>query len=149
MLWAWCSSLKDKFHPQAALEAGVPQIGTTEARVVGVAAGLQRHGQNAQIGLAGKYLLRLRSKLWRDDHLDKLFGHCFRRGFIHDPVKSNDAAKGGRLEEAEAYTSQIQSIEKRAEMIRRAFLFSLLGGGLPEVPNGYCRQLEFLGVTEI
>ena len=39
MLWARCSSLKDKFHPQAALEAGVPQIGTTEARVVGVAAG--------------------------------------------------------------------------------------------------------------
>ena len=68
------------------------------------------------------------------------------RYFVH---AKHDAAKGGRLEEAEAYTSQIQSIEKRAEMIRRAFLFSLLGGGLPEIPNGYCRQLEFLGVTEI
>jgi Protein of unknown function (DUF2721) len=46
------------------------------------------------------------------------------RYFVH---AKHDAAKGGRLEEAEAYTSQIQSIEKRAEMIRRAFLFSLLG----------------------
>jgi Protein of unknown function (DUF2721) len=45
------------------------------------------------------------------------------RYFVH---ARHDAAKGGRLEEAEAYTSQIQSIEKRAE-IRRAFLFSLLG----------------------
>jgi predicted lipid-binding transport protein (Tim44 family) len=33
---------------------------------------------------------------------------------------------GGRLQEAEAYSSQIQSIEHRAEMIRRAFLFSLV-----------------------
>ena len=46
------------------------------------------------------------------------------RHFVH---AKHDAAKGGRPEEAEAYTSQIQSIEKRAEMIRRAFLFSLIG----------------------
>jgi Protein of unknown function (DUF2721) len=46
------------------------------------------------------------------------------RQFVH---LKHDAAKGGRPDEAEAYTSQIQSIEKRAEMIRRAFLFSLFG----------------------
>ncbi|HKM46720.1 MAG TPA: DUF2721 domain-containing protein [Terriglobales bacterium] len=46
------------------------------------------------------------------------------RHFVH---AKHDAAKGGRLQEAEAYTSQIQSIEQRAEMIRRAFLLSLLG----------------------
>jgi len=45
------------------------------------------------------------------------------RYFVH---AKHDAAKGGRLQEAEAYTSQIQSIEQRAEMIRRAFLFALL-----------------------
>ncbi|SPF46452.1 conserved membrane hypothetical protein [Candidatus Sulfotelmatobacter kueseliae] len=45
------------------------------------------------------------------------------RQFVH---AKHDAAKSGRLQEAEAYTSQIQSIEQRAEMIRRAFLFSLL-----------------------
>ena len=46
------------------------------------------------------------------------------RYFVH---AKHDAAKSGRAQEAEAYTSQIQSIEQRAEMIRRAFLFSLLG----------------------
>ena len=45
------------------------------------------------------------------------------RYFVH---AKHDAAKGGRLQEAEAYTSQIQSIEQRAEMIRRAFLFALV-----------------------
>jgi len=45
------------------------------------------------------------------------------RQFVH---AKHDAAKSGRLQEAEAYTSQIQSIEQRAEMIRRAFLFALL-----------------------
>ena len=45
------------------------------------------------------------------------------RYFVHS---KHDAAKGGRLQEAEAHTSQIQSIEQRAEMIRRAFLFALL-----------------------
>ena len=45
------------------------------------------------------------------------------RYFVH---AKHDAAKGGRLQEAEAYTSQIQSIEQRAEMVRRAFLFALL-----------------------
>ncbi len=46
------------------------------------------------------------------------------RYFVH---AKHDAAKAGRLPEAEAYTSQIQSIENRAEMIRRAFLLALLG----------------------
>jgi drug/metabolite transporter (DMT)-like permease len=45
------------------------------------------------------------------------------RQFVH---AKHNAAKGGRPQEAEAYTSQIQSIEQRAELIRRAFLFSLL-----------------------
>ena len=45
------------------------------------------------------------------------------RQFVH---AKHDAAKTGHPQEAEAYTSQIQSIEQRAEMIRRAFLFSLL-----------------------
>jgi drug/metabolite transporter (DMT)-like permease len=46
------------------------------------------------------------------------------RYFVH---AKHDAAKSGRLPEAEAYSSQIQSIEQRAEMIRRAFLFCLIG----------------------
>jgi drug/metabolite transporter (DMT)-like permease len=45
------------------------------------------------------------------------------RQFVHAKY---DAAKGGRLQEAEAYISQIQTIEQRAELVRRAFLFSLL-----------------------
>jgi drug/metabolite transporter (DMT)-like permease len=45
------------------------------------------------------------------------------RHFVH---AKHDAAKGGRPQEAEAYTSQIHSIEQRAEMVRRAFLFSLI-----------------------
>ena len=45
------------------------------------------------------------------------------RYFVH---AKHDAAKSGRSEEAEAYSSQIESIEQRAEMIRRAFLFSLV-----------------------
>jgi drug/metabolite transporter (DMT)-like permease len=45
------------------------------------------------------------------------------RYFVH---AKHDAAKSGRPEEADAYTSQIQSIEQRAELVRRAFLFSLV-----------------------
>ena len=45
------------------------------------------------------------------------------RYFVH---AKHDAGKSGRQQEAEAYTSQIQSIEQRAEMIRRAFLLSLV-----------------------
>jgi len=45
------------------------------------------------------------------------------RQFVHSQY---DAAKGGRSQEAEAYTSQIHSIEQRAELVRRAFLFALL-----------------------
>lgn len=36
------------------------------------------------------------------------------------------ALKGGRPEQADAYSSQISSIEKRAEMIRRAFMLTLI-----------------------
>lgn len=46
------------------------------------------------------------------------------RYFVH---AKHDAAKAGRVPEADAYSSQIQSIEHRAEMIRRAFLLALLG----------------------
>ena len=41
--------------------------------------------------------------------------------------EKHHAAKQGRLAEAEAYASQIASIEKRAEMIRRAFVLTLYG----------------------
>jgi Protein of unknown function (DUF2721) len=41
------------------------------------------------------------------------------RQFVH---AKHDAAKNGHLQEAEAFTAQIKSIEKRAEMIRRCFL---------------------------
>lgn len=37
-----------------------------------------------------------------------------------------DAAKAGRLAEAEAYASQIASIERRAGMIRQAFVLTLV-----------------------
>lgn len=49
------------------------------------------------------------------------------RQYVH---RKHDAAKNERLQEAEAYTAQIQAIEQRAEMIRRSFLlvlFSLTG----------------------
>jgi hypothetical protein len=49
------------------------------------------------------------------------------RQYLHEKHVS---VKEGRFEEAEAYSSQIASIEKRAEMIQRAFmltLFSLAG----------------------
>ncbi len=36
-----------------------------------------------------------------------------------------DAAKNSRVQEAEAYTAQIEAIERRGEMIRRTFLLSL------------------------
>jgi len=45
------------------------------------------------------------------------------RHFVH---AKHDATKSGRLPEAEAYNTQILSIEKRAEMIRRSFLFALI-----------------------
>ncbi len=37
-----------------------------------------------------------------------------------------NAAKNARQQEADAYTEQIASIERRAEMIRRCFLFALI-----------------------
>jgi len=45
------------------------------------------------------------------------------RQFVHAKY---DASKGGRTQEAEAYTAQISSIEKRAEIVRRCFLFALI-----------------------
>jgi hypothetical protein len=45
------------------------------------------------------------------------------RQFVH---LKHDAAKGGRASEADAYSSQIQSIERRAETIRRSFLLALI-----------------------
>jgi len=45
------------------------------------------------------------------------------RQYVH---AKHDAAKNGRVQEAEAYTEQIQSIEKRAELIRRSFLLVLI-----------------------
>jgi len=45
------------------------------------------------------------------------------RQFVH---ARHDAAKSGRAQEAEAYTAQIESIERRANLIRRCFLMALL-----------------------
>jgi len=45
------------------------------------------------------------------------------RQYVH---AKHDAAKNGRLQEAEAYTEQITSIERRAEIIRRCFLLVLI-----------------------
>jgi hypothetical protein len=45
------------------------------------------------------------------------------RQYVH---AKHDAAKNGRLQEAEAYTAQIVLIEQRAELIRRCFLLALL-----------------------
>jgi hypothetical protein len=45
------------------------------------------------------------------------------RQYVH---AKHDATKEGRTQEAEAYTEQIDSIERRAEMIRRCFLLVLL-----------------------
>ncbi len=44
------------------------------------------------------------------------------RQYVH---AKHDAAKNDRTQEAEAYTEQINSIEGRAEMIRRCFLLVL------------------------
>ena len=45
------------------------------------------------------------------------------RQYVH---AKHDAVKNNRLQEAEAYTAQIASIEQRGEMIRRCFLFVLI-----------------------
>jgi Protein of unknown function (DUF2721) len=45
------------------------------------------------------------------------------RQYVH---AKHDATKNARHSEADAYTAQIASIQHRAEMIRRAFLFALL-----------------------
>ncbi|MFZ1916759.1 MAG: DUF2721 domain-containing protein [Terriglobales bacterium] len=45
------------------------------------------------------------------------------RQFVH---AKHDATRSGRLQEAEAYSTQIASIEKRAEIIRLSFFFALI-----------------------
>ncbi len=45
------------------------------------------------------------------------------RQFVH---ARHDAAKTGNTQEAEAYSAQIESIERRAETIRRSFLLALI-----------------------
>lgn len=44
------------------------------------------------------------------------------RQFVH---ARHDAAKSGSVQEAEAYTAQIESVERRADTIRRCFLLAL------------------------
>ena len=44
------------------------------------------------------------------------------RQYVH---AKHDAAKNGRVQEADAYMAQISLIEQRAEMIRRCFLLAL------------------------
>ena len=45
------------------------------------------------------------------------------RQYIH---AKHNAAKNDRMQEADAYTTQIQAIEQRGEMIRHCFLLSLM-----------------------
>jgi len=45
------------------------------------------------------------------------------RQYVH---ARHDAAKNGRVQEADAYTAQILSIERRAALIRRCFLLTLI-----------------------
>jgi amino acid permease len=45
------------------------------------------------------------------------------RQFVH---LKHDAAKAERVQEAEAYNSQIESIERRAELVRRSFVLALI-----------------------
>ena len=45
------------------------------------------------------------------------------RQYVH---AKHDAARNDRLQEAEAYTAQIEAIEKRAELIRRCFVLALI-----------------------
>ena len=48
------------------------------------------------------------------------------RQYVH---AKHDAARNGRGQEADAYTAQIQAIERRAELIRRCFLLTLVALG--------------------
>lgn len=45
------------------------------------------------------------------------------RQYVH---ARHDAAKNGRVQEADAYSAQILSIERRAALIRRCFLLTLI-----------------------
>jgi len=46
------------------------------------------------------------------------------RSYLHE---KHNAARQGRSDESEAYASQIRSIQKRAEMVRCAFVLTLYG----------------------
>ena len=59
------------------------------------------------------------------------------RQYVH---AKHDAAKNDRVQEAEAYTAQINSIEERAEMIRRCFLLVLVS------PAGTIASCLLLGI---
>lgn len=48
------------------------------------------------------------------------------RQYVH---AKHNAAKNERVQEADAYTAQIESIERRAELIRKAFLLTLISLG--------------------
>ncbi len=48
------------------------------------------------------------------------------RHFVH---AKHDAARSGRSEEADAYNTQIASIEHRAELVRRSFVCTLIALG--------------------
>jgi hypothetical protein len=71
------------------------------------------------------------------------------RQYVH---AKHGAAKNGHVAEADAYTSQIESIEQRAELIRRCFLLALislagtiascllLGLGISALPDRLARR---------
>jgi len=48
------------------------------------------------------------------------------RQYVH---AKHDATRNDRVQEADAYTAQIESIQRRAELIRRAFLLTLISLG--------------------
>jgi len=75
------------------------------------------------------------------------------RQFVH---LKHDAAKAGRMQEADAYDTQIESIERRAEIVRRSFMLALialagaicscllLGLGLYAVPAAHAAVAVFV-----
>jgi hypothetical protein len=75
------------------------------------------------------------------------------REFVH---ARHDASRSGRHQEAEAYARQIESIERRAAIIQRSFLFSLtslaltifscllLGLGLYEKSAAFAAAIVFV-----
>jgi hypothetical protein len=55
------------------------------------------------------------------------------RQYVH---AKHDAAKNGRVQEAEAYDTQIKAIEHRAEVLRRCFLMVLVSLIPTFIPGG-------------